>query len=249
MPASASNMKEMMGYLLASALPTRPISSGALDLRLSPAYDYYTLPPSTQGSGEWKLSGYGVGASAVYAFTGHWAATGMFGYGELSGTDGQGNTPRSTGYVATANAIYDPFSGDDFRLPIMAGLGYRNMVEEDAVCSVGVCFDAKGLALDAGAAPQVNTGFLRWILFGYLLTGEPSPRLSGPAGLASDPSQNIAGGAGLSVVYRPWNLGVTYIPAAATNVAHGETNSVYALTFQRRLRLGPITGVSRGGPS
>ena len=231
-------MKEMMGYLLASALPTRPISPGALDLRLSPAYDYYTLPSSNGYQDiEWKLSGYGVGASAVYAFTGHWAAAGMFGYGELSGTDGQGNTPRSAGYVTTANVIYDPFSGDDFRLPIMAGLGYRNMVEEDALCSAGVCFDAKGLALDAGAAPQINTGFLRWVLFGYLLTGEPSARLSQPSGLVSEPSQNIAGGAGVSVIYRPWNMAATYIPAATTNVAHGETNSVYALTFQHRFHL------------
>ena len=244
-PAQASNMKEMMGYLLVTAMPTRPIAPGNLDVNFSPAYDQYRYQPSCSPGPclpavdrEWKLNGFGAAASALYALSPHWAVAGMFGYGELSGTDGTGATARSTGYVATANAVFEPVTGKDFNVPIMAGLGYRNLTE-NADGFGGQIFAAKGLAMDAGVAPQFNTGPLRWIFFGYLFTGEPSVRTMQASGLASSPAENIGGGAGLRVTYRPWNIGITYIPASTTDVAadHGESNNVYALSYQHRFLL------------
>ena len=244
-PVAASDIKEMMGYLMASSLPTKPLASGALDVSVSPGYDQYSLSESCSGScpptpnSTWKMNGEGVGTSALYSLTDHWGIGVMAGYGHLSGTDFSGNKASSNGVLANADIAFDPFSGNNFRLPILFGLGYRNLVENES--GSGNIYNAQGFSYDAGIAPQFNTGFLRWILFGYIVSGTPTAQTSqatnsGSALLPSS-ADNTAAGGGISVVYRPLNFSLTYIPAWATEVGHGEKNNVYSFTYSHRFQI------------
>lgn len=244
-PVAASDIKEMMGYLMASSLPTKPLSSGALDVSVSPGYDQYTLFQNCSGScpstpnSTWKMSGEGVGTSLMYSLTDHWGIGVMAGYGHLSGTDFSGNEASSNGSLANADIVFDPFSGNNFRLPFLAGLGYRNLLENDA--GFGNIYNAQGFAFDAGLAPQFNTGFLRWILFGYIISGTPtaqtSQATSSGSALLPSSADNTAAGGGISVVYRPLNLTLTYIPAWATEVGNGEKSNVYSFTYSHRFKI------------
>ncbi len=244
-PVAASDIKEMMGYLMASSLPTKPLSSGALDVSVSPGYDQYALSESCSGScpatpnSTWKMNGEGIGTSAIYSLTDHWGIGVMAGYGHLSGTDFSGDKATSNGSLANADIVFDPFSGNNFRLPILVGMGYRNLMENDS--GIGNIYNAQGFSYDAGIAPQFNTGFLRWILFGYIVSGTPtaqtSQATSSGSALLPSSADNTAAGGGISVVYRPLNFTLTYIPAWATEVGSGEKNNVYSFTYSHRFQI------------
>ncbi len=239
--ARASDMKEMMGYLLASSLPTQPLSSGALDVQVAPGYDEYSLANNCLGcdgqtNSQWTMNGFGASASADYALSDHWGVGLLGGYGQLSGIDFSGNSANANGTIASAVVIYDPFSGDNFRMPFIGGLGYRNLIENDAG---NMIYNAQGFSYSAGIAPQFNTGFLRWTLFGYIVSGTPNAEtLQGLSGLSRNSAANTAAGGGITVAYRPLKfLSFTYIPSWATEVGSGEKNNVYVFSFSHRFYL------------
>ncbi len=235
----------MMGYLMASSLPTRPLESKALDVQVSPGYDEYSLNntcpqcPNSINS-QWNMKGYGASASAVYALSDHWGIGVMGGYGHLSGVDFSGKNAYANGTIASANIIYDPFSGDNFRMPIIGGLGYRNLIENDASSTL---YNAQGFSYSAGIAPQFNTGFLRWTVFGYIISGAPTVETlqvtnQGTTALLKAPSVNTASGGGISVIYRPLRfISFTYIPAWATQLGSNESGSIYVFTFSHRFKM------------
>ena len=237
--------KGTIGYTMASALPTKPMAQGALDVHLSPAYAEFKGNESDPGL---KASGPGFGASVLYSLTDHWGIGGLIGYAKMRGTDSNSDRFTATGYSAGANIVYDPFSGDNFRFPIMAGLAYDNDKETVNVGnaafgqfpanSVFQYYVGKSPGWIAGLAPQFNTGPLRWVVFGFAIQPFHKPVINNPNAGSNNGSDGGASGAGVSVIYRPLNMALTYIPSFANDVGHGETNSVYAINYQQRFQLG-----------
>ena len=237
--------KGTLGYVMASALPTKPMAQGALDIHLSPAYVQYTDNPADPGL---KASGFGFGASALYSLTDHWGVGGLLGYAKMTGNDSNSDQFAANGYIATGNVVYDPFSGDNFRLPIIAGIGYESDVEQEQSQSIdGVNFGSgawrdiyisRQMGWSAGLAPQFNTGFLRWIVFAYVESPISKAQAFDRNFGTLRPNGNTGSqGAGVTVVYRPWNLSFTYMPSFTNDVGYGETDNVYALNFQHRFQF------------
>jgi hypothetical protein len=234
--------KAVLGYLMSSSVPTRPMTIGALDVKVTPGYSTYSQTADPTVPDDFKMSGYGVGASADYCLANHWGVAGMFGYAHMTGTDFLGLPATADGYLVSGNIIFDPFSGDNFRLPIMFGIGYENNTQTgSSVGSVNlgssqVLFASKGATSNLAIAPQFNTWSLRWIPFFYAM-GLFGKSYSSPALAATEGNQSQnsgASGAGVTVIYRPWGLSFTYLPSFTNDVSHGETSNVYSISFQRR---------------
>jgi hypothetical protein len=234
--------KAILGYLMTSAVPTKPLARGAFDVKVSPGYSVYKDAADSTVPQDFKMSGYGVGASADYGLTNHWGVAAMFGYARMTGTDFLGLPATAQGSLASGNIIFDPFSGERFRLPIMFGVGYENntqtgsSVASTPLGSSQVLFASKGLTTNLAVAPQWNTRYVGFGPFFYSmsLAGKST---SAPALVAREGNQSQnsgAVGAGFTVVYRPWDLSATYIPSFTNDVSHGETSSVYSMTLQHR---------------
>jgi hypothetical protein len=170
----------------------------------------------------------------------------MFGYARMTGTDYEGLPATAEGYLVSENIIFDPFSGDNFRLPIMLGLGYENNTQTGSSAastllgSSQVLFASKGLASNLAISPQWNMWSLRWIPFFYSM-GLLGSSYSAPGLVAHEGNQGQnsgAIGAGITVMYRPWDLSLTYIPTFTNDVSHGETSNVYSMTWQHRFGSG-----------
>lgn len=103
-----------------------------------------------------------------------------------------------------------------------------------------VKLDQDLLTISAGIAPQFNTGLIRWIPFG-MVTGiyrndrsaenQQTNLATGQATtVRSSKSQDgaVTYSAGLAALYRPWNLGFTYVPGFVSQGA-----SLYTLTWSK----------------
>ena len=243
--------EDLLSYMSALALPTNPLVKGALDLKLVPAYAEYNdrlngaSPQPGQLSHNLDTSGYGVGVSANYSLTNHFGVSAVAAMASMSGHYFDGQSLDDKGCIASANLVFDPFSGDNFRLPLMVGLGYVNDVTQQQ-STPGVWRDvyaAKHPVVPIGLAPQFNTGFIRWVGFLYGAPDWIAAKNYEMCGPSNSTTCNGGGGgaqAGISVIYRPWDIGLTYIlPGLFNNGHQGESISrnIFSLTIQHRFKL------------
>lgn len=192
------------------------------------------------------MEGVGISAHVIYAFSEHWGMSLSGAYARsISGTANAVAVGPTTRFADPQNSklslptelsnfgiqgqlIYDPFSGDGFRLPVIVGAGVVSADQrtEDTFQAAGATLRAS-IKTDeviplfmAGLAPQQTVGPFRIIPFGsaflFLESFQTTRRLEnltngqasqGSAGALRPVIVNL----GLSVKYLPWNLGFSYV--------------------------------------
>jgi len=160
-----------------------------------------------------------------------------------------------------ASLIFDPFKDPEgFRLPLILGLSYSKasgqrgpilytMEDEDNIRtghqgSVLETYMWEKPGYFAGFAPQMNLGPFRGVLFAFRLQifGEPDVyyeerdiTTGEVASKKARPELFGAGGLGIELVYRPWNLSFSHIFATQSfsDLGEGEEISFTALTWSK----------------
>lgn len=273
-----STIKPAAGTFLAYALPTRPLYKGLREAKF--AAGIFKFEAEEGGGSVYKpylkqsLPGSGGALGAVYGLSAHWGVTALVAYarsdGEFSksalyaltypaqpvnGKDEQSN------FTSAINLVWDPFSGENFRFPIMLGLSYSNISQK---AEIPISFQATSpvnrsghvgsasdeinvheLGFSIGLAPQFNTGPIRWVPF---LVGispltdaehtytERDFTTGEVAKQKFKSDETGADGGGVQVIFRPWNLTYTYMIPMLTDIkkSEGEKLSIHTLSFSRK---------------
>lgn len=160
-----------------------------------------------------------------------------------------------------ASLIVDPFKDPEgFRLPLILGVSYSKasgqrgpilytMEDEDDIRtghqgSVMETYTWEDPGYFVGFAPQMNLGPFRGVLFAFRLQvfGEPDVYyeerdLTTGEVASKDARAELfgAGGLGIELVYRPWNLSFSHIFATQSwsDLAEGEEISFTALSWSK----------------
>ncbi len=177
-----------------------------------------------------------------------------------------GNRQDSGGLVAL-NLVFDPFTEPEgFRLPLIAGIGFSSVSGDYKIpftyeknCTAGDCsspanrighqgqekwtYDSSGLNAFFAAAPQFNTGPVRWSPFVFDAEALYTPDLTYTEqdlttgeSVESKVKTDEAGffGVGLGVMFRPWNLSFTYVPPLVDNGSSDEVKmAIYSLDWTK----------------
>ncbi len=239
--AHATNNTAMVAAagIIPYLMPLQPLSGNQFTVNVDPAY--YTTKTNDDLNGDHvRIAGLAVAGGVNYAFTPHFAlgalGFGFHGTGKDTLNSGQvvGASNKGTGEAAVG--IYDPFSGDNFRLPILAGFGHMDVSSKfdypvnpkvfpsgykiKRVNSPGPVF---------GFSPQFNTGkWLRWEPFFIVWRPNNHSTCEGPSCSSQDDEHTDPGPTGgLNVVIRPWNMAFQYIPSIGAKSG----SSFYALRF------------------
>ncbi|OGR98124.1 MAG: hypothetical protein A2V88_06150 [Elusimicrobia bacterium RBG_16_66_12] len=107
------------------------------------------------------LDGLGFTAAATYGMSRHWSAGFMASYAKVKGPRTFGTCPpdtrgrqaclsttksgtaggaydRGSGFMTFASAVWDHWTGDNFRLPVTMGVGYPDLEETADNASLGL---------------------------------------------------------------------------------------------------------------
>jgi len=167
-----------------------------------------------------------------------------------------------TGAGGSLGITYDPFSDPEgFRLPMYLGVGFYNIQTDQLAGNFLAQYalveptlnpsqvanlptrqrvrdSLQFITMNAGIAPQFNTGPFRWTPFAMVTVGPVSHSTenqqtnltTGQTTTANSSRTNTAGiyTGGLGIQYRPWNLGFTYVPGFISRGA-----SLYSLTWSK----------------
>ncbi|MDE2292609.1 MAG: hypothetical protein KGL53_11050 [Elusimicrobia bacterium] len=226
--------------LVALSFPTTPFAPGKWDISVSPAYVKAKTFNTTGDMQDYKqVDAYGAAGSVVWGVADHFAlgftGLGFNGKGKYHVPTGSGASfssgaydMKTSGFIAAASLIFDPFTGDGFRLPLMAGVNYESMRDESTgvLDGSGNSLGALGNRLDSpgvqfGLSPQFNTGPLRWEPFAlvYFPLSHEKQTQNGTVFDSSIHSDTGGPQPGINVVFRPWNLSFFY--ALGVNKAKG----------------------------
>lgn len=156
--------------------------------------------------------------------------------------DGRG---AGDGWAAAASLVWDPRSGEGFRFPVFLGLGYW-LADESAdnqTLGLKVAATLRSPAVLLGLSPAFNVGAFRVV--GFVMRFHPLKDTdltisdydpaTGSVSASKDfslpgTSYGATGAAGLELTYRPWGLGVTWVPP----IFEGAT--AYSVKWSRRWR-------------
>lgn len=243
-------LREMLAQAMSRGAITYPAYKGQWQLILAPAY--VKAQDSRKGLSN-DLNGYGFTAAATYGLSRHWTAGFMAGYAKVRGPRTFGISPadsngyhaplattklgtapggydRGAGVMTFMSAIWDHWTGDNFRLPVTMGVGYLSLEENADNPSIGLKHygEVRSPAVAVGAAPAFNLGRL-FRLTSYLIVVQPLNAGEGhivdynPSNGVenrrldysrdSAPMETMVPIFGIDLTYRPWGLGFSYIPA------------------------------------
>lgn len=258
-------LREMLGQAMSRGVITYPIFKRQWQVKLSPAY----VTAKDTRTGQWNdLDGYGLTAAATRGLSAHWSAGLMLGYTQVKGPrsfllrapDGQElqtlkdrNAIRADddgkGFIAVATAIWDHWTGDNFRLPVYMGIGYMDLEEtaDDKVRGLRHSGKTSSPLVAIGAAPAFNVykglRFTTYLMMamptdagkGEIVDYNPATgRVNSRVGYSqeSDPIESGVPIMGVELTYVPWGLGFGYTPPI-------EGATAYSLKWTRR--WGPQT--------
>ena len=271
-----------LGELMVHSFPTTPLSKGLFETKVTPAYFTVSkkMGEPSQGQGNYYIDetvkGPGVSVGVLYGFSEHWGMSALAAYAQDKGDISVGNsyvqnlggpgqvlanngTASDRGVTLGVNLIYDHFSGENFRLPMMLGVSYLNY---SGSAETDINFNAtpghaghaglaseqysnSGVGFTAGLAPQFNTGPFRWVFLIFAAEAVSSTKGSyretdlTTGQTAQDPtwsddSHGVEGG-GITAVYRPWNVSFTYLaPFLSSGPDRHLDVSVYSLTWTKK---------------
>ncbi len=262
------NIRPALGNLFARSLPTTPLEKGLLEGKV--AVGVFKMGQDKDGASiKQSLPGSGGALSLLYGFSKHWGVTAIAGFagakGDFQRINPYGNVgdivsgkPEQKAVNAALNLVWDGFSGDNFRLPVMLGLSYLKyseslsipftilqgpLINHRGVMSEDYSYDEFGYSL--GLAPQFNTGQFRWVPFFFSTSAVNKGKrkymerdLDTGQVYTATPNTEESGTVvtGIQVVYRPWNLSYSYISPSLSDVRpqDGNTMSSHTLTFSRK---------------
>ena len=228
--------------LLAYSFPLSPIEKGKLDVQAAPAY-FTTKFSDVNGNiaRNGNAKGFGGAAGVTYGLTPHFglgvsaiyfkSTQGTFTEGSLSG-------PMSeNGFIGAATAIYDPMSGDNFRLPLLVGVNYQNLATN--FTPIATQKTLMGPGVEFGISAQFNTGkYFRWepfLLIAHPLTNQKCSQGNVNQGQntttthCGNETPDTGANPGVNVVFRPWNLAFFYAPS----IGDRSGTSIYALRLHK----------------
>ncbi len=244
MPEKVLEEAEAAG--LSVAFPSEPMRSGQT---------LGVMPMWITSDFAWKQGpvthGPGLALSYDWYHSRHFGAGAM-----LAGEQASGDWPAEnsvsvtgSGYVASAFLLYDPFSGNNFGFPILLGASqaYADLKAESPVSVTGGGKTTQnGFGLMIGFSPQFNAWRFRIAPYGALsLAPNPSWCTRGSNNCEYDPGfpYQAIGGGGLSIIWRPLNLGFTYTTATSPGA------SAYTLKWTKRFGGSPPAPAEVGGKS
>ncbi|MDE2490242.1 MAG: hypothetical protein KGM24_05305 [Elusimicrobia bacterium] len=235
--------------LIALSFPTTPFAPRKLDVVASPAIVTAKTFNAQGDFSDYKtVTAYGGAGSVVYGLTDHFAVgfTGLGFSGKGSYHIPSGNSAvtggsydmTTSGLIAAGSVVWDCFSGDGFRLPVLVGLNYESMHDEsrnvldgsgNSLGTLGNNLDSAGVQF--GFSPQFNTGPVRWepFVLSYLPFAHEKQTQNGTT--YDDSLRSDTGGPqpGLNVLYRPWNLSFFY----TLGVSKAKGTHVYSLRWAK----------------
>ena len=145
--------EQSLGEALSYGAPIDPLSKGKLEVKITPTYVSGPTGNSNNSSFATNVHGGGGSGGVTYGFSDHWGLAVIGAGNSIRGTSalnpllpggnyfpgfpncGPSGCPsvvaneNGQGLMAAANVIFDPFSGNGFRLPIFAGLSYTGITE------------------------------------------------------------------------------------------------------------------------
>lgn len=257
-------MSQMIGQALSRSMVTYPMYPGELQLKVAPGY---IVAKDSRGGWSNDLKGGALTAAATYGLGRHWSVSWMAGYAKESGEGAFGLSPsgqpgqmiqpisapgkpnpfqghdEGNGFMTSVGAVWDHWTGDNFRLPVYMGLGFLSLEEKVDNTTNGLRRSGKvsSPTVSLGVVPGVNLGKL-FRFTGYFMLVEPLDAGSGTIADYNPATGRVItqldykrpGGMesavpvmGIELTYRPWGLGVGYSPAI-----EGATS--YSLKWTRR---------------
>ncbi len=233
--------KYILGGALGHGFATEPLQPKKFYLKAVPGF-YQTRAGHDGSQGESQFDGVMFGGTLLYGFSEHWGVSFTAAYEHTTSGSARplavgGARPLlggwSEGYIIGAAGVYDPFDGDNLRLPITLGISYNyySTTVEGDFSGAGQGFHYKerisrdSPGIYAGVAPQWNWGDFRLVPFGVVSeSGLFNQRGTGKYTLNNNSTGRIDTlevryheatyfAVGMTVKYRPWNLGLSYVRA------------------------------------
>lgn len=234
-----------LGVIQCYGVPTDALRQGQWQLRVSPGL--ILNKDKSEQADQIDLHGPGAAASLVYAFTDHWGLMALAGGGTMTGQAGVDPYPNppaelqstvnqmfggaavegdatSRGIVASAGAVWDHWTGDGFRLPVMLGVSYLDVSETAKSATLENTGTTRSPGVFVGLAPQFPVWRLRvapyaaWTdsfepsrntLTQYDQGGGVVRSVSYDAPGNGDSRQTHSGG--VAVEYMPWGLAGNFL--------------------------------------
>lgn len=255
-----------LGAILSYGVPTDPIHPGEWRVKVSPGYIINKDQSDSFNAGKIDMKGWGASAAVTRGLSDHWGAAFVVGGNAMTGRTPVTNSMNdninqnartlfglanayasgetsSHGVLAAASLIWDYWTGDGFRLPILVGLGYLDMTETSDYKAGGakVMGTLSSPSVYLGIVPQFNVWKVRvapFVTFSDALsashvkltsynpsTGATIKTLDLVDSVNSDNRQTHT--LGVAFNYIPWGLGFTYIP-------NTEGITAYTITYNRK---------------
>ncbi len=252
--------KYILGAALGYGFASEPLQPKTFYFKAAPGY-FQTRAGRDGLVGESEFQGYLLGGTLLYGFSEHWGVNFTSAFEQTtSGTarpvEVQGGPPPilgggSHGYILGVAGVFDPFDGDDFRLPMTLGISYNyySTTVEGDFSGGGQGFHYKerisrsSPGIYAGAAPQWNWGDFRLVPFGVVSeSGLFNQRGTGKYTLNNNSTgttnqfeikyhEATYFAVGMTVKYRPWNLGLSYVRADL--FANNLDTNLFTMTWDR----------------
>ena len=254
-----------LGIIMSYGVPTDPMHEGEWRVKVSPGYIINQDNTDSMAAGKIDLKGWGAAATVTHSFSEHWGAAFVAGGNSMSGHTpvietmntrveqtarslfGTGffavGDAHSRGVLAAASLVWDHWTGDGFRLPILVGLSYVDMTETTDFKSGGakVVGTQSSPGVYLGIIPQFNIWKVRaapFITFSGAFNASHIKLTSYNPGTGAEiKTMNLVDSEnsdnrqthtlGVSLGYIPLGLSFTYIPDV-------EGITAYTMTFNRK---------------
>lgn len=246
--AGAGVRTGVLGSFYTYALPTESIEQGHWYMKVVPGYFRDSGSNDGKTLAQFDSQGAGISIRFLHALSDHWGigfqgvyARSVAGSAQTvslgaQGIDSQGNSRLAlplqlSAYSGMAEVVYDPFTGQGFRMPILFGLTFSTIdaTSEGTFQFQGNSFYAKNKTLPQvspgvaiGIAPQHSWGPVRFIPFVVGMHRfekfERSHRLENlttgqVVDTKGEPLNHSSVHLGITLKYTPWDLAVSYVRA------------------------------------
>ena len=218
---AGNNLYEPAAATASAMLPATIISEDLTDGKISihPTVGYFITSVTVDGAGAKATAhGYGETAEVSYSLSSHFGislaginfkGTGTYTPGNMEQQASSG-TCSLNGWMAMAALLIDPFSGDEFRMPLILGANYEYFSSSTPTAANTTSSTLNSPGYTLGISPRFNLAFLR--LEPFFVMSEPLNKASrtcapGTVAAGCDPNSIDATPIiGMNIVFRPLNL-------------------------------------------
>jgi hypothetical protein len=213
--------KSPLGQFFGNATSTAKLSKDLLETKLTPGV-FALASRNNNASNDWRAKGQGLSFAITKGFSEHLGVTIMAATASQGGSYDLGGDRSDRGFAIGIGAVYDYFSGANFRFPVTLGISSYSLEGSGTNLSTATSIKYKvnggSPAAFINLSPSFKTWDLRWAPFLLVMQGNgqinAEIQTTGGTQTTQDRSHPIAS-MGIRVIYEPNDiLTFSVIPAA-----------------------------------